>query len=173
MCFKLTELCINWVSTWKRTLASCSLTFNKVGDVALCDVFVHVWAAIWQKPTKWLCAQQRLRSAWASAQSDQSLRCPHEGGCPGWSESSLGAKSFCWFWHDVAHIMCAISEGSVETACSPKRSLTISILFIWAGSINSKTETKELKTTHFNSCRTKWKTRNILCSKQKKFYLHR
>ena len=28
------------------------------------------------KPTKWLCAQQRLRSAWASAQSDQaSLLC--------------------------------------------------------------------------------------------------
>ena len=30
------------------------------------------------KPTKWLCAQRRLRSAWASAQSDQSLQCPHE-----------------------------------------------------------------------------------------------
>ena len=30
------------------------------------------------KPTKWLCAQRRLRSAWASAQSDQNLRCPHE-----------------------------------------------------------------------------------------------
>ena len=27
---------------------------------------------------KWVCAQWRLRSAWASAQSDQSLRCPHE-----------------------------------------------------------------------------------------------
>ena len=27
------------------------------------------------KPTKWLCAQRRLRSAWAYAQSDQSLRC--------------------------------------------------------------------------------------------------
>ena len=26
------------------------------------------------KPTKWLCAQRRLRSAWASAQFDQSLR---------------------------------------------------------------------------------------------------
>ena len=26
------------------------------------------------KPTKWLCAQRRLRSAWASAQSNQSLR---------------------------------------------------------------------------------------------------
>ena len=30
------------------------------------------------KPTKWVCAQLRLRSAWASAQSDQSLRCPHK-----------------------------------------------------------------------------------------------
>ena len=30
------------------------------------------------KPTIWLCGQRRLRSAWASAQSDQSLRCPHE-----------------------------------------------------------------------------------------------
>ena len=30
------------------------------------------------KPTEWLCDQRRLRSALASAQSDQSLRCPHE-----------------------------------------------------------------------------------------------
>ena len=27
------------------------------------------------KPTKWVCAQRRLRSAWTSAQSDQSLLC--------------------------------------------------------------------------------------------------
>ena len=26
------------------------------------------------------------------------------GGCPGWSESSLGTHSFCWFCHVVAHI---------------------------------------------------------------------
>ena len=67
------------------------------------------------KPTKWVCAQWRFRSAWASTQSDQSLRCPLEwtldepwvlsyplsgqrrlirlGGCPGWSESSLGAHA--------------------------------------------------------------------------------
>ena len=57
------------------------------------------------------CAQRRLKSAWAPAQSDQSLRCPHEeilchqlpiertaktlirfGGCPGGPESSLGAQ---------------------------------------------------------------------------------
>ena len=30
------------------------------------------------KPTTNLCAQQRLRSAWASVQSDQHLRCLHE-----------------------------------------------------------------------------------------------
>ena len=30
------------------------------------------------KPTKWLCAQRRLRSAWAFAQSDQHLRSQHE-----------------------------------------------------------------------------------------------
>ena len=30
------------------------------------------------KPTKWECIQRRLKSAWASAQSDQSLRCPNE-----------------------------------------------------------------------------------------------
>ena len=30
------------------------------------------------KPTKWLCTQPRVRSTWASAQSDQSLRCPRE-----------------------------------------------------------------------------------------------
>ena len=76
------------------------------------------------KPTNWLCAQRRLRSAWASAQSDQSLRCPHEeslgpklpnkrtaktlirlGGCPGWSESLLGAQLLCWFWQVAAQIL--------------------------------------------------------------------
>ena len=25
------------------------------------------------------------------------------GGCPGWSESSQGAQSFCWFCHEAAH----------------------------------------------------------------------
>ena len=39
------------------------------------------------KPTNWPCAQRRLTS-----------------GIPGWSESSLGAHSFCWFCHVVAKI---------------------------------------------------------------------
>ena len=60
------------------------------------------------KPTKWVCAQRRLGSAWAFAQSDQSLRCPHEeslnpylptertaktlirlGGCLHWAHSHI------------------------------------------------------------------------------------
>ena len=40
------------------------------------------------KPTNWVCAQRRLRSAWASSGS----------------ESLLGAHSFCWFCHVVAQI---------------------------------------------------------------------
>ena len=62
--------------------------------------------------------------AWASAQSDQSLCCALNGkvrtqaffmrtaktlirlgGCPGWSESSLGAHSFCYFCHVAAQIV--------------------------------------------------------------------
>ena len=56
------------------------------------------------KPTKWVYAQWRLRLSWATSQ----FCCPHEetlGGCPGWSESSLGAHSFYWFCHVVAHIV--------------------------------------------------------------------
>ena len=38
----------------------------------------NIWAASWQNQQNDLCAQRRLGSAWASAQYDQSLRCPHE-----------------------------------------------------------------------------------------------
>ena len=78
------------------------------------------------KPTQRLCAQRRLRSAWASTQCDQSLRmrsmgsqgpklfsCGQRrlirlGGCPGWSESSLGAHSLCWFCHVAAQIVLSL-----------------------------------------------------------------
>ena len=39
-----------------------------------------------------MCAPRRLRSAWASTESDQSLHCSHEESQgPGWFESSMGA----------------------------------------------------------------------------------
>ena len=53
------------------------------------------------KPTKWVCAQRRLRSAWASQgffmRTAKTLI--RLGRCPGWSEVSLGAQPFCWFCH--------------------------------------------------------------------------
>ena len=38
----------------------------------------HKWATSWQNQQNGMCAQRRLRSAWASTQSDQSLHCRHE-----------------------------------------------------------------------------------------------
>ena len=73
-------------------------------------ISLSIWTASWQNQQNGMYAQRRLRSGWVSAQSDQSLSCPLEqslgpylpfkrtaktlirlGGCPGWSESSLGA----------------------------------------------------------------------------------
>ena len=34
------------------------------------------------------------------------------GGCPGWSESSLGAQSFCWFCHAAAQMLDKCSDFS-------------------------------------------------------------
>ena len=95
--------------------------FNKI--YIHVNIFRHLSRDM-TKPTNRVCAQRRLRSAWASVQSDQSLRCPHEenlgpelliertaktlfrlGGCQGWSESSLGTQPHCWFCHDVAHFL--------------------------------------------------------------------
>ena len=65
------------------------------------------------KPTKWLCAQRRLRSAWACAQSDQSSLCTwwvakdpsflhaHREDSDQTGQADLSLRwahmSFCWF----------------------------------------------------------------------------
>ena len=36
----------------------------------------YIWAASLQNQQNGMCAKRRLRTAWASAQSDQSFRCP-------------------------------------------------------------------------------------------------
>ena len=36
------------------------------------------WANLWQNQQTDMGTQRKHRAAWASAQSDQSLRCPHE-----------------------------------------------------------------------------------------------
>ena len=74
----------------------------------VCQMFdsytlIVIWATTRQNPTKWVCGQRRLRSAWAStqsdAQTDPSLRWPH--------------THFVGFCHVAAHI---ILTGQCVTA---------------------------------------------------------
>ena len=66
-----------WVFTWR----SCVMWRQSVGFVMLQlkGPFSTELSRDMIKPTMWVCAQRRLRSAWASAQSDQSLRCAING----------------------------------------------------------------------------------------------
>ena len=68
------------------------------------------------KPKQWLCIQRRLRSAWASAQSDPL------GICPVWSESSLCAQ---WVAKDPR--LHADSEDSDQTGRMPR------LIWVFAG----------------------------------------
>ena len=66
------------------------------------------------KPTKWHVrpAKTRIRpvwsesslSAWRKLGSLATNWAHSEDGCPGWSESSRGTQSFCWFCHEAAHM---------------------------------------------------------------------
>ena len=49
--------------------------FHYNGTCRLCNSILAAW---WQNQQNGMFAQWRLRSAWASAQSDQNLRCPYE-----------------------------------------------------------------------------------------------
>ena len=69
-------------------------------DIKMVSPWGLFWVATWQDQQNDLGAQRRLWSAWASAQSDQSLLCAQwtaktlirMDGCPRWSESSLGVQ---------------------------------------------------------------------------------
>ena len=63
------------------------------------------------KPTMWLCAQHRLRPRLirvfaVHVKKPWVLSYPlsAQGGCPGWSVSSLGVHSFCCFCHVAARL---------------------------------------------------------------------
>ena len=82
-----------WVSILLKVwmLTFCNLTYYPVswqhsqsnsGYNSGKEFFAVIWTAAWRNQEIHLCAQQRLRSAWVSAQSDQSLRYPHEETLP-------------------------------------------------------------------------------------------
>ena len=107
----------NWISAFGNCRGvRCTCTFQFLfcfklkflyinnADPGVLFAYDTIWAATWQNQQKGMCVQRRLRSAWASAQSNQScfavrmkkawaLSCPLSALiCPGWSEFSLGAQ---------------------------------------------------------------------------------
>ena len=92
------------------------------------------------KPTKWLCAQRRFRSAWVSAQlsSCGQRRLVRLGGCPGWSESSLGAHSFCWFCHVAAHMLFGLMFLSKDSRLDHILTHSYNLKTNWSLNIESK-----------------------------------
>ena len=66
-------------------------------DTVLRQKMHNRWAAARQKHQNDLCAKRRLRSAWASTQSDHSLRCSH-----GETSDPLSAQRRSWSdWVDA------------------------------------------------------------------------
>ena len=88
------------------------------GGIALLNL-----SRLMTKPTKWLCAQQILRSAWAFAKSDQSSLCAQwvakdlsflhadredsdqTGQMPGLICLRWVHLPFCWFCHEAAQMI--------------------------------------------------------------------
>ena len=76
------------------------------------------WAASWQNQQNGMCAQWRLRLACASAQSDRSLRCPHEESSGPWLPIECTAKTWS-DWVDTqadpslrwAHVILLVLSG--------------------------------------------------------------
>ena len=79
---KLTPLNKTWTPIEKSWIRLCHRTYCYKLDVIQSNMTLYLQVHLNQhlshlmtKPTKWLCAQRRLRSAWASAHSDQSSLC--------------------------------------------------------------------------------------------------
>ena len=57
-------------------------------------------------PGEWLSLRRfTSKLSWSWSWSCGQRRLIRLGGCPGWSESSLGAQPHCWFCHEVAQMV--------------------------------------------------------------------
>ena len=95
---------------------------NTVATWLVLRIMVHNWATTWQNQQNECAPSEdsdqpghshslirvftvRMKKAWVlSYQLSTQWWLIRLGGCPGWSESLLGAHSFCFFCHEVAHI---------------------------------------------------------------------
>ena len=72
------------------------------------------------------------------------------GGCPGWSASSLGAHSFCWFCHVTAHFTQRVSI--YPHVYSPKHELSI----VYRDSVSVRSWSFERNNPPAYRCETEW-----------------
>ena len=75
---------------------------------------IYKWASARWNLQIGICAQRRLRSAWASAQFDQSLRCAFLIGSLGPTHSSCGQRRF---WLDWVHAQADLSLRCAHMSC--------------------------------------------------------
>ena len=108
------------------------------------------------KPTKWLCAQRRLRSAWASAQSDQSSLCAQwvakdpsflHADSEDWSDRADAQADLSLRWahsHIVGFVMRRLILVTVSAPCksTTRRFTTNRIFFTQALNDNHSTRSK-------------------------------
>ena len=101
-------LCLAWLENPEDTF--CRVVAHMVSSITFVHlVLVNHLSCDMTKPTKWVCTQRRLRSAWASAQSDQSLSlCAH------------------WVAKDPSFLL-AHSEDSDQTGRRPR------LIWVFAG----------------------------------------
>ena len=76
---------------------------DKTNKMTVCSVKTQISLGI--RPV-WSVFAVCMKKYWAlSYPLSAQRRLTRQGGCPGWSESSLGAQPFCWFCHVVAHML--------------------------------------------------------------------
>ena len=80
-----------WAATWQNQQCGCAPSEDS-DQPGHSPSLIRVFAVRMKKP--WVLSYP------LSATAKTLIRL---GGCPGWSESSMGAHSVCWFSHVVAH----------------------------------------------------------------------
>ena len=94
------------------------LLFWCIGELEVLHIDWITWAASWQNQQN-QCAPRE--------DSDQ------PGRCPGWSESLLGAHSFCWFCHVMAHMYVSeTKKNQGRGLCSHKMGFSpLTVVYYW------------------------------------------
>ena len=137
------------MESWRKSLSNChqtnTLSVSLAWMILLCFIvlFVSKWAPSQLNQQNDLCAQRRLRSAWASAQSDQCLHWPHEETLgpqlpiertaktdqtwrmPRLIRVGWAHRSFCWFCHEAAQMFSTHEESYPDERESPVSFLNI------------------------------------------------